>query len=112
MLQVTLSLVPVHQLLMSYLMSFFVLLCWYLKLALLRTKFVHMTQEQLAEKLDVSDRTVRRWEAGSAKPTSNNLSAYSELLDYLKLETEAIQLWAEILQELGKRIDDIEGLTQ
>jgi transcriptional regulator with XRE-family HTH domain len=112
MLQVTLNLVPIYQFLLVSLISLFMLLRWYLNLARLRTKFVHMTQEQLAEKLNVSDRTVRRWEAGSAKPALSSLNAYAELLDDLKLATEATEIWAEILEDLGKRIDDIEGQTQ
>lgn len=35
-----------------------------------RLKFVHFTQKELAQKLGVSDRTIRRWKSGEAAPSA------------------------------------------
>lgn len=56
------------------------------KLQLLR-KSKGLTQENLAEKMDVSRQAVARWEAGQAYPDIGNLIAISRLfhvtVDYL-----------------------------
>lgn len=46
--------------------------------ALRKTK--ELTQEQLAEKLNVSNRTVSRWETGSSMPDIGMLVALAEFL--------------------------------
>ena len=38
-----------------------------------------MSQEELAEKLNVSRQTVSRWELGSAQPDANNILQISKL---------------------------------
>ena len=40
-----------------------------------------MTQNDLAEKLDVSRQAVSRWEMGTAKPDFENLVAISNIFD-------------------------------
>ena len=56
------------------------------KLFLLRRQN-HMSQEQLADKLNVSRQTVSKWELGASIPTIDNLLAISKLfnvsIDYL-----------------------------
>ena len=56
------------------------------KILMLRKK-EGMSQEQLAEKLDVSRQAVSRWELGSALPDANNIRQLSRVFavsaDYL-----------------------------
>lgn len=51
-----------------------------------------LSQAEVAEKLDVSRQAVSRWEAGEARPSTDNLQALSKLyhvpLDYLLDESE------------------------
>ncbi len=58
-----------------------------------------LSQEQLAEKLDVSRQAVSKWESGSAMPESEKLIAISEYfsvtVDYLLKDGEAPQEKAE-----------------
>ncbi len=49
-----------------------------------------LTQEQLAEKLDISRQAVSKWEADLSRPTREKLDRLSEILD-IPPET-----WAEI----------------
>lgn len=44
-------------------------------------KQAHMTQEELAEKLNVSRQAVSRWEMGTAKPEVDTLIAISDLFE-------------------------------
>lgn len=52
-----------------------------------------MSQEELAEKLNVSRQAVSRWELGSAQPDANNILQISKLFgvtaDYLGFFTKA-----------------------
>lgn len=48
------------------------------KLILLR-KSKGISQEELAEKLDVSRQAISRWETGTALPDANNILALSKL---------------------------------
>ena len=40
-----------------------------------------MSQEDLAEKLDVSRQAISRWESGAAMPDANNILQLSKLFD-------------------------------
>lgn len=40
-----------------------------------------LTQEQLAEKLNVSGRTVSRWETGASDPSTSNLLTLAKLFN-------------------------------
>ena len=42
---------------------------------------LHMTQEQLAEELDISRQAVSKWEAGLSRPTREKLDRLSRILD-------------------------------
>ena len=42
-------------------------------------KEANMTQEDLAEKLDVSRQAISRWESGTAMPDANNILQLSKL---------------------------------
>ncbi|MBD5161659.1 MAG: helix-turn-helix transcriptional regulator [Oscillibacter sp.] len=55
----------------------------------------HLTQEQLAEELDISRQAVSKWEADLSKPTREKLDRLSEILD-IPPET-----WAEIEEEMA-----------
>ena len=55
---------------------------------------LHMTQEQLAEELDISRQAVSKWEADLSRPTREKLDRLSRILD-IPPET-----WAEIDAEL------------
>lgn len=55
----------------------------------------YLTQEQLAEELDISRQAVSKWEAGLSKPTREKLDRLSEILD-IPPET-----WAEIEEEMA-----------
>lgn len=55
---------------------------------------LHLTQEQLAEQLDVSRQAVSKWEADLSRPTREKLDRLSEILD---IPPES---WAEIDAEL------------
>ena len=61
------------------------------KILMLRKK-VGMSQEQLAEKLDVSRQAISRWELGSALPDANNIRQLSRVFavsaDYLLNDDE------------------------
>lgn len=50
-------------------------------------KRIDITQKQLAEKLEVSERTVARWEQGLLPPNANNIIAMGQIFscssDYL-----------------------------
>ena len=56
------------------------------KILMLRKK-EGMSQEQLAEKLNVSRQAISRWESGSALPAANNIRQLSKVFavsaDYL-----------------------------
>jgi transcriptional regulator with XRE-family HTH domain len=56
---------------------------------------LRLTQEQLAEQLDVSRQAVSKWEADLSRPTREKLDRLSEILD---IPSEA---WAEIDAELA-----------
>ena len=47
---------------------------------LLKRIEANLTQSEMAQKLGVSTRTVRKWEHGSACPTEDNWQALSQLL--------------------------------
>lgn len=53
---------------------------FYEKLVILRKKAL-LSQEALAEKLDVTRQTVSKWELGQTKPDMDKLSAMSKLFD-------------------------------
>ena len=55
---------------------------------------LHLTQEQLAEQLDVSRQAVSKWEADLSRPTWEKLDRLSEILD---IPSES---WAEIDAEI------------
>jgi DNA-binding XRE family transcriptional regulator len=112
MLQASLTLFPFYSTLLyqtpfTYLLILFI---WYsckrIDFAFIR-KVLGLTQEGLAEKLEVDERTVRRWEAGKSQPTRNNLRAFSNLIDELKPVTEMTQRLANTLEELDKQINDL-----
>ncbi len=43
-------------------------------------KNAHLTQDQLAERLDVSRQTVSKWEAGQAQPEAGRIAALADAL--------------------------------
>ena len=45
----------------------------------LKRKQKNMTQEQLAEKLGVSNKTISKWENGTSDPSTSNLFALAKL---------------------------------
>lgn len=53
---------------------------FYEKLIILRKKAL-LSQEQLAEKLDVTRQTISKWELGQTKPDMDKLNAMSKLFD-------------------------------
>lgn len=65
----------------------------------------NLTQEQLAEKLDVSRQSVSKWESGQAVPEVDKLTALSEVfsvtIDYLlkPSEIDELAIKAEILEQ-------------
>ena len=44
-------------------------------------KELSMTQEQLAQQLGVSNKTISKWENGTADPSTSNLIAAAKLFD-------------------------------
>lgn len=71
-----------------------------------------MTQNDLAEKLNVSRQAVSRWEMGTAMPDVENLVAMSELfgvsLDYLLKDTAASQATSQT-EESGSHESSLKG---
>ena len=53
---------------------------FYEKLIILRKKAL-LSQEQLAEKLDVTRQTISKWELGQTKPDMDKLNAMSKLFE-------------------------------
>lgn len=69
-----------------------------------------MTQSQLAEKLNISDKTVSRWESGSGYPEITQFPVLASLfgvtVDYLMTgERKGITIAGNILTDIVKRID-------
>jgi transcriptional regulator with XRE-family HTH domain len=66
----------------------------------------NLTQEELASVLGVGIATIRRWEAGTAKPTGNNdallrqLMATPDAQNPVRLETEYPTAWEDMLRLL------------
>lgn len=58
-----------------------------------------MTQEQIAEQFNVSNRTVSRWENGKNMP---ELDLLIELSDYYKIELREILNGERLIKEMGK----------
>lgn len=50
------------------------------KIRELRKKY-NLTQEELAQKLHISDKSISKWEMGTAKPSLENLQIISEIFD-------------------------------
>ena len=79
----------------------------------------HFTQESLAEKLDISNRSVSKWERGICLPDANNMAklckifdtSYNELLsgedlkktDYERKAEENLEEFARIEAEQNKK---------
>lgn len=49
------------------------------KFIALKRKQKNLTQEQLAEKLGVSNKTISKWETGTSDPNTSNLIALAKL---------------------------------
>ena len=70
----------------------------------------NLTQEQLAEQLQVSRQAVSKWESGQAIPESDKLPALSDLfhvtIDYLlrPSEIDELSIKTEILEKQQKEI--------
>lgn len=69
-----------------------------------RRKGVHLTQMQLAEKLNVTDRAVSKWETGRAMPDSSIMLALCEVLnitvnDLLKGEVVTMENYNKELED-------------
>ena len=68
-----------------------------------------MSQEDLAEKLDVSRQAISRWESGAAMPDANNILQLSKLFDvttdYLLNDDYRITNRFGICQETNRRND-------
>ena len=69
-----------------------------------------MTQSQLAEKLNISDKTVSRWESGNGYPEITQFPVLASLfgvtVDYLMTgERKGITIAGNILTDIVKRID-------
>ena len=69
-----------------------------------RRKAVKLTQAQLAEKLNITDRAVSKWETGRAMPDS---SIMLELCDILKISVNEL-LSGEIItmEDYSKKLED------
>ena len=71
---------------------------------------MHMTQDELAEKLDVSRQSVSKWESGKAIPDSNKVLAIAELFgvstDFL-LRKEEEFLTAESADEVVEDVVNV-----
>lgn len=69
-----------------------------------------MTQEQLAEKLDVSRQSISKWESGQAMPESDKLTALSDIfnvtIDYLlrPSEVDTLTIKAEALERQQREL--------
>ena len=79
------------------------------KLILLRKK-KQLSQEQLAEKLNVTRQTVSKWELGQSKPDMEKLTAISKLFEVnIDILTDENKVLDDNFQtkESPKRIGDI-----
>lgn len=71
-----------------------------------------MTQEQLAEKLDVSRQSISKWESGQAMPEADKLVAIGDVFhvttDYLlkSSEVDKLAIKAEILERQQKELKE------
>ena len=71
-----------------------------------------LTQEQLAEKLDVSRQSVSKWESGQAMPETDKLIALSDsfhvTIDYLlrPSEVDTLTLKTEVLERQQNELKD------
>ena len=71
-----------------------------------------LTQEQLAEKLDVSRQSVSKWESGQAMPEADKLIALSDsfhvTIDYLlrPSEVDTLTLKTEVLERQQNELKD------
>ena len=79
------------------------------KLQLIR-KNKGLTQEELAEKLDISRQAVAKWESGQAYPDISNLIQISNLfnvtVDYLVRDQECmVNCAADVENDISKLID-------
>lgn len=80
------------------------------KLLTLR-KSRNLTQEELAEKLDVSRQSVSKWESGQAMPESDKIVALSRIFDvttdYLLMpsEIDELSVKAEMLEQQQKKLE-------
>lgn len=72
----------------------------------------NLTQEQLAEKLDVSRQSVSKWESGQALPELDKITALSNLFhvttDYIlkPSEVDELTLKTEILERQQKHLNE------
>ena len=67
----------------------------------------NLTQEDLAILLDISDKSVSKWENGTSKPTIENLKKISEIFDISLddlIETKEEKKKLEILHYLLKLV--------
>lgn len=70
-----------------------------------------MTQEQLAEKLEVSRQSISKWESGQAMPEADKLAALSGIfhvtVDYLlkPSEADALAIRADALERQQQELE-------
>ena len=77
------------------------------EIILQRRKELKMTQKQLAEKLNVTDRTISRWECGVNLPDVEMLKTVAKVIGYTALALLGIKFGKKYIP---KAINWIKGL--
>lgn len=76
-----------------------------------RRKELNMTQRELAEKLDISDKTVSRWETGNQVPDALMIPKLAESLKIDIQELYGLETKKETLGEAEKHLDISEAVA-